>query len=101
MQSKGTLESMLTVRGLCYDALSAYSNVTVHDFAAREDWVLDLNNYKDTLHYGQWINDAIVEAIADGSCAVTSRAQLDAATAQLRAWADALMRAGRWIYQGD
>ena len=101
MQSKGTLESMLTLRGLCYDALSACSNVTVHDFAAREDWVLDLNNYKDTLHYGQWINDAIVEAIADGSCAVTDRAQLDTATAQLRAWAGALMSAGRWIYQGD
>ena len=26
--------------------------------------MLDLNNYKDTLHYGQWINDAIVEDIA-------------------------------------
>ena len=51
-------------------ALSACSNVTVHDFAAREDWVLNLNNYKDTLHYGQWINDAIVEDIAAGSCAV-------------------------------
>lgn len=101
MQSKGTLESMLALRGLCYDVLSAYENVTVHDFAAREDWVLNLNNYKDTLHYGQWINDAIVEEIAAGSCAVMDPAQLDAATAQLRAWAGALMDAGRWIYQGD
>lgn len=101
MQSKGTLESMLTVRGLCYDALSVYDNVTIHDFAAREDWVLDLNNYKDTLHYGQWINDAIVESIAVGECIVADRVQFDRATAQLRAWTDALMQAGRWIYQGD
>lgn len=101
MESKGTLESMLTLRGLCYDALSACDNVTLHDFAAREEWVLDLNNYKDTLHYGQWINDAITEAIAEGSCAVQNRAQLDEATAQLRAWAGELMRAGRWIYRGD
>ena len=101
MQSKGTLESLLALRGLCYDALSAYDNVTVHDFAAREDWVLDLNNYKDTLHFGQWINDAIAEDIASGACAVEDRAQLDRATAQLREWAGALMRAGRWIYRGD
>lgn len=101
MQSKGTLESMLALRSLCYDALSAYDNVTVHDFAAREDWVLDLNNYKDTLHYGQWINDAIVQNIAAGTCVVRDRAQLDDATAQLRTWAGELMNAGRWIYRGD
>lgn len=28
MQSKGTLEAMLALRGLCYDALSGYDNVT-------------------------------------------------------------------------
>ena len=58
----------------------------------------DIFNYKDTLHYGQWINDAITAAIAAGENAVADRAQLDAATAQLRAWADALMQAGHWIF---
>jgi len=101
MQSKGTLEAMLALRGVCYDVLSQYDNVTVHDFAAREDWVLDLNNYKDTLHYGQWINDAIVEDIAAGSCVAASREQLDAATSKLRSWANALMEAGGWIYAGS
>ena len=101
MQSKGSLESMLALRGLCFDVLSAYDNVTLHDFAAREDWVLNLNNYKDTLHYGQWINDAIVNDVAAETCAVSDRAQLDAATEQLRVWAGELMAAGRWIYAGD
>ena len=101
MQAKGTLESMLTLRGICYDVLSRYDNVTVYDFAAREDWVLNLDHYKDTLHYGQWINDAIVENIAQRSCIVESRAQLDASTAQLRAWANELIAAGRWLYQGS
>jgi len=63
--------------------------------------VLNLDNYKDTLHYGQWINDAIVEDIAAGRCIVSDRAQLDAATAMLRSWANALMEAGRWIYAGS
>ena len=101
MQAKGTLESMLTLRGVCYDVLSQYDNVTVYDFAAREDWVLNLDNYKDTLHYGQWINDAIVEDIAQGICTVENRAQLDASTAQLRAWANELIAAGRWLHQGS
>lgn len=98
MKSKGTLESMLTLRGVLYDALCAYENVSVYDFAAREDWVLNLNNYKDTLHYGQWINDEIAACIARGEYAVTSRAQLDEATNRLRAWANELMTAGKWIY---
>ena len=101
MQAKGTLESILTLRGLCYDTLSRYSNVTVYDFAAREDWVLNLDNYKDTLHYGQWINDAVVEDIAAGRCVVENRDQLDRATAQLRVWANELIEAGRWLYQGS
>lgn len=98
MASKGTLEAMLTLRGVCYDALQGYDNVTLYDFSAREEWVTDINNYKDTLHYGQWINDAIAVAIASGENIVTNRAQLDAATEQLRAWADALMQAGGWIF---
>lgn len=98
MESKGQLEPMLRARGLCYDALSGYANVTIYDFAAREDWTLNLNNYKDSLHYGQWINDAIVEDIASGRCAVASRDQLDAATASLRERALAQIEAGGWIY---
>lgn len=98
MQSKGTLEAMLTLRGVCYDALSGYDNVRVYDFSAREEWVLNLDNYKDTLHYGQWINDAITECIAAGDGLVRSRGQLDAATGQLRTWANALIDAGEWIF---
>ena len=98
MLSKGTLYAMLTLRGVCYDALAGYDNVRVFDFAARGDWVLDLANYKDTLHYGQWINDEITRCIARGEGLVMSRAALDAATAQLEAWAQALIDAGEWIY---
>jgi len=98
MQSNGTLEAMLAIRAVCYDALCSYENVRIFDFAAREDWVLCMDNYKDTLHYGQWINDAMVECIAKQENLVASRIQLDAATEQLRSWAGELMAAGEWIY---
>lgn len=98
MESKGTLEPMLYARGMCYDALSAYPNVTIYDFAAYEPWTLNLSHYKDTLHYGQWINDEMVSAIAEGLFVVSDRATLDTATAALRARALELHTAGRWIY---
>lgn len=98
MESRGALDPMLRARALCYDALSVYDNVTVYDFAANEDWTLNLDNYKDPLHYGQWINDAIVECIASGQFVVSNRSQLDNATASLRKRAHDLHVAGRWIY---
>lgn len=98
MKSKGTLEAMLRVRELCYGALRGYDNVTVYDFAGREDWTLDLDNYKDTLHYGQWINDAMVEEIAAGRCAVTDAAALLAVNDALRVRAQEQIDAGGWIY---
>ena len=99
MESKGILEAMLTLRGICYDALVGYDNVTIYDFAAHEPWTLDLHNYKDMLHYGPWINDAMVEAIAAGEFIVTDRSQLDEATASLRSHALAIFEAGRWLYE--
>ena len=98
MESNGTLDALLALRGLCYDRLSVYANVTLYDYAAREAWVTDIENYKDTLHYGQWINDEIVACIASGDGAVESRTQLDEASERLRAWARALIDAGGWIF---
>ena len=98
MLSKGNLEAMLSLRGLCYDMLSSHDNVTIYDFSTREDWVLDLANYKDTLHYGQWINDEIVREIASGENACMSRSEIDQASETLRGWAHTLIDAGGWIF---
>ena len=98
MKSKGTLEAMLRVRELCYGALSGYDNVTVYDFAGREDWTLNLDNYKDALHYGQWINDAMVEEIAAGRCAVPDDTAILAVNNALRMRAQEQIDAGGWVY---
>ena len=99
MESKGILDAMLAIRGMCYDALSVYPNVVIHDFTTREDWTLNLDNYKDTLHYGQWINDEMTSLIASGEHAVSSRAQLDSATEAIRSRALEIFAAGKWLYQ--
>ena len=98
MESKGTLESMLALRSLCYDALSGFANVTIYDFHHARGLGARPEQLRDALHYGQWINDAITECIARGENVVADRETLDAATAQLRAWADAQIEAGGWIF---
>lgn len=90
---------MLTLRAVCYDALQGYGNVAIYDFSAHEEWTLDLHNYKDMLHYGPWINDAMVDAIAAGEFIVQNRAQLDAATEAIRTRALEIFQAGRWLYE--
>lgn len=99
MESKGILSGILPLRRLCYDALEGFDNVRIYDFSAKEEWVTDIANYKDPLHYGQWINDAITECIARGENLVTSAAQIDAADAKLLKWALAQIEAGGWIFE--
>ncbi len=98
MESNGTFDALLALRRLCYDALSGYDNVRIYDYAVQEHWVLRIDFYKDSLHYNQWVNDRIVEYIAAGNNLVTDAAQLSAADAQLRAWVQAQLSAGGWVF---
>ncbi len=98
MESNGTLDALLALRGLCFDRLNGYENVSIYDFSARADWVTDLSNYKDTLHYGAWINDEIATCIANRNGIVCDREALDAASEQLRQWGRALVEAGGWFF---
>ncbi len=58
------------------EALLPYPNVKIFDFQANTDWFLNFDNYIDPGHYGPWINDAIVQAISEGSFRVTDCAQI-------------------------
>lgn len=98
MESKGTFDCILPLRRLCYDALKDYPNVRIYDFSVKEEWVTDISNYKDPLHYGQEINAAIAECIAQGEGLVTDASQIDNADAKLREWTNAQIEAGGWIF---
>ena len=98
MEGNGTFDALLTLRRLCYERLSGFANVRIFDFSAKEEWVTDINNYKDPLHYGPWINDAITECIAAGENLVTDASQIEAADAQLRTWVDMQISTGRWPF---
>ena len=98
MESHGTLDALLSLRLLCYDLLTPFSNVSLYDFSTQEAWVLNISNYKDTTHYGEWINDAITECISDNNHLVTERSVIESNSAKLSSWAHALHSAGHWIF---
>ncbi len=99
MLSKGTLYALLAIRSLAYDMLTPYENVTLYDFSIRDDWVLHISNYKDTTHYGQWINDAITESIAKGENVPASLEEILRDNAQLTAWAESILEKGGWCFE--
>ena len=98
MESRGTLGALLPLRLLCYDLLSPFSNVFIYDFSAHEEWVLNINNYKDTTHYGEWINDAVTEHIADPENIIKERSVIETNNKKLSLWAHEIHSAKQWPF---
>ena len=96
----GDLGYHLTQKEALIALLLPCENVRIYDFQAELSWITDLNNYIDAGHYGPWINDAMIEAIAEDRCRVRTLAQAQENDAVLRGCADALAQAGEWIDLG-
>lgn len=60
------LEAILKVREYVADAMIKYDNVFLFDFQSESQLVLNLWNYKDTMHYSPRINDFIPKMLSDG-----------------------------------
>jgi len=63
--SKGYGEAFLKAKQAIVDAFASYPNVEIYDFQAT-DYVMDLDNYVDGVHYRKEMNDLMVECFADG-----------------------------------
>ena len=72
--------------------LLAYDNVRLFDFAAREEWTLDLDRYMDYSHHDPQMNEQIVRGMAAGENAVRDVAQVLAANEAIRAAAESFER---------
>ena len=96
--SAGMLGYHLTQKEALISCLLPYENVRIYDFQAELGWITDLSNYIDTGHYGPWINDAMIDAIAAGQNRVLSLADAQANDAVLRERTEELVLAGEWIY---
>ena len=76
--------------------LLPYENVKIYDFQAEADWILNLDHYIDDGHYGPWINDAMIEAIAEDRYRITEVSQAQKNDAAIRYYIDQLRQHGTW-----
>ena len=80
----GNLETQLWAREQLASRLLAYENVRLYDFAAREEWILDLNRYTDYSHHDPEMNEQVVRAMAEDEGRVTSTEKIAQANEALR-----------------
>lgn len=93
----GTLGYHLRQKEALVAALLPYENARVYDFQAELGWICDLSNYIDPGHYGPWINDAMIEAIASGRRRVTALSDVYENDDLLLERAEALALSDGWI----
>lgn len=67
----GSFDEDLAAMELAIGELLAYDNVTVFFFYNETDITTDLDNYKDPLHYGEWINSRVTQMMAAGEHRLT------------------------------
>lgn len=69
--SSGDLERQLEEERIMIELLLPYSNVHLYSWNTDIDMTANLDNYKDDLHYGSWINTKILTWIHDGTGLLT------------------------------
>ena len=69
---KGALEQQLEVEEMYIKAMLEYDNIRLFSFNTFFDITTDLNHYKDTIHYSDWINQEILRFMKDGKGQLTT-----------------------------
>lgn len=67
----GQLEAQLQAEELAVELLTEASNIRVFGYADRPEITYNLDNYMDILHYGDWINESIMDMIYQGEGELT------------------------------
>lgn len=67
----GTMEKWLEAEEYIISLILEHDNIRLFSFNGRTDITTDLNNYKDTIHYGEWVNSFMLRSMCDGKCRLT------------------------------
>lgn len=67
----GQLEAQLKAEEQAVSLLTQAANIHVYGFADRTEITANLDNYMDILHYGDWINEEIMDMIYRGEGELT------------------------------
>lgn len=64
VRKSGELSKMLSIEKISIEMLLDYENVYLFSFSDAFEWVCNLDNYCDKVHYGEWINSSILSCIS-------------------------------------
>lgn len=65
------LEAVIDFHKIMAEVLLTADNIQLYDFSSRTEITGNLDNYTDTLHYGEWINSKILEMMHAGEGQLT------------------------------
>lgn len=63
--NSGTIYKQIEAENYIIEIILHVDNIKLYSFNNRTDITTDLNNYKDTLHYGSWINSLMLRWMHD------------------------------------
>lgn len=66
------LDQQVEAERIVIEELLKYDNIKLYSFNNLTDITTDLNNYKDTTHYGDWINSLMLRYMHDGKGLLTA-----------------------------
>lgn len=75
--NKGELSYWLEAEKILVEELLKYSNVKLYSFENNFEVTSNIDNYKDTVHYGEWINTDILEWMVNDEYRLTEDNYMD------------------------
>ena len=64
----GTIYRQIEAEELVIEEILKHDNIKLYSFNNLTDITTDINNYKDSIHYGSWVNSLMLQYMYDGIC---------------------------------
>lgn len=69
--ANGTIDKQIEAEKYIIELILEHPNIRLYSFNNRADITTNLNNYKDDLHYGPWVNSLMLKWMHDGDYLLT------------------------------
>lgn len=69
--NRGTFNKQIQAERIVIEEILKTDNIKLFSFNNLTDITTDLNHYKDTMHYGEWINSLMLKYMKQGICLLT------------------------------
>ena len=71
LYEEGELEQQLFIEQIAIEMIVPCKNIHLFSFNTKFNWITNLDNYKDTLHYGEWINSEMLRLMKNDEYRIT------------------------------